>query len=109
MPDQPGVTPTEAMLTLTTCDPKWDNYHRLIVHAALVRYPAAGRRAPSRTAGVKPMYGWIWRKLPFGWPGKLVGSLLLITATVASCGSGCSRRPNRCCPFDDVQVADHQP
>jgi sortase A len=37
VPDQPGVTPTEAMLTITTCDPKWDNYHRLIVHAELVR------------------------------------------------------------------------
>jgi LPXTG-site transpeptidase (sortase) family protein len=37
VPDQPGVTPTEAYLTITTCDPKWDNYHRLIVHAKLVR------------------------------------------------------------------------
>ena len=29
------------------------------------------------------MYGWIWRTLPGGLPGKLVGSLLLLTATVA--------------------------
>ncbi|MER5457250.1 hypothetical protein ABT008_20915 [Micromonospora sp. NPDC002389] len=29
------------------------------------------------------MYGWIWRKLPFGLPGKLVGSLLLATTMVA--------------------------
>ncbi|NJC68769.1 class E sortase [Planosporangium thailandense] len=35
VPDQPGKTPTQAMLTLTTCNPKWDNYQRLIVHAAL--------------------------------------------------------------------------
>jgi sortase A len=33
VPDYPGETPTEAMLTLTTCNPKWDNYQRLIVHA----------------------------------------------------------------------------
>lgn len=26
------------------------------------------------------MYAWIWRKLPFGLPGKLAGSLLLLTA-----------------------------
>ncbi|MGH3681952.1 MAG: class E sortase, partial [Natronosporangium sp.] len=36
VPGQPGVEPTEAMLTLTTCNPKWDNYERLIVHAELV-------------------------------------------------------------------------
>lgn len=29
------------------------------------------------------MYGWIWRHLPFGRPGKLIGSLLLATAAVA--------------------------
>ncbi len=27
------------MLTLTTCNPKWDNYQRLIVHAQLERPP----------------------------------------------------------------------
>ncbi|HEX6970359.1 MAG TPA: class E sortase [Micromonosporaceae bacterium] len=37
VPGQPGVKPTEAMLTLTTCHPKLDNYQRLIVHAELVR------------------------------------------------------------------------
>jgi sortase A len=33
VPGQPGVAPTERMLTITTCNPKWDNYERLIVHA----------------------------------------------------------------------------
>jgi sortase A len=37
VPGQPGVHPTQAMLTLTTCEPKWSNTHRLIVHAQLVR------------------------------------------------------------------------
>lgn len=29
------------------------------------------------------MYAWIWRRLPFGLPGKLAGSVLLVTAAVA--------------------------
>ena len=29
------------------------------------------------------MYGWIWRTLPGGLPGKLLGSLVLLTAAVA--------------------------
>lgn len=29
------------------------------------------------------MYSWIWRTLPGGLPGKLLGSLLLIAAAVA--------------------------
>jgi hypothetical protein len=28
------------------------------------------------------VYSWIWRRLPGGLPGKLAGSLLLITAAV---------------------------
>jgi sortase A len=36
VPDKPGVKPTAADLTLTTCNPKWDNYQRLIVHARLL-------------------------------------------------------------------------
>lgn len=29
------------------------------------------------------MYGWIWRKLPFGLPGKLIGSLVLLGGVAA--------------------------
>jgi sortase A len=35
-PDVPGQAPTRPLLTLTTCDPRWSNYHRLIIHAQLV-------------------------------------------------------------------------
>jgi LPXTG-site transpeptidase (sortase) family protein len=35
-PDRPGVKPTEPMLTLTTCNPKWNNYQRMVVHARLI-------------------------------------------------------------------------
>ncbi|MEO3746789.1 class E sortase [Plantactinospora sp. B5E13] len=37
VPGQPGAKPKKAMLTLTTCNPKFDNYQRLIIHAELVR------------------------------------------------------------------------
>jgi sortase A len=36
VPDQPGVTPTKRMVTLTTCDPWFSATHRLIVHGVLV-------------------------------------------------------------------------
>jgi LPXTG-site transpeptidase (sortase) family protein len=36
VPGEPGAAPERAVLTLTTCNPKWDNYERLIVHAELV-------------------------------------------------------------------------
>jgi sortase A len=36
VPDKPGQKPTKALLTLTTCNPKFNNYQRLIVHAQLV-------------------------------------------------------------------------
>ena len=35
VPDHPDAVPTVAVLTLTTCNPKWDNYQRLVVHATL--------------------------------------------------------------------------
>ena len=35
-PNQPGVAPTQADITLTTCNPKWDNYQRMAVHGKLV-------------------------------------------------------------------------
>ncbi|MGH3683150.1 MAG: class E sortase [Natronosporangium sp.] len=41
VPGKPGAKPTEAYLTLTTCNPKWDNYQRLIVHAKLSGEPLA--------------------------------------------------------------------
>jgi LPXTG-site transpeptidase (sortase) family protein len=37
VPGKPGTRPTVAMLTLTTCNPKFNNYQRLIVHAKLLR------------------------------------------------------------------------
>lgn len=35
-PDRIGLAPTVATLTLTTCNPKWNDYQRMVVHAELV-------------------------------------------------------------------------
>ncbi|MEU4771152.1 class E sortase [Micromonospora sp. NPDC023644] len=47
VPGKPGQKPTRSMLTLTTCNPKFDNYQRLIIHAELARSQpkSAGRPA----------------------------------------------------------------
>ncbi|MGK5679974.1 class E sortase [Actinoplanes sp. URMC 104] len=36
VPGKPKAKPTRALLTLTTCNPKYNNYERLIIHAELV-------------------------------------------------------------------------
>ena len=36
-PDHPGVAPDSAYLTMTTCNPKYNNYQRLVVHGKLVQ------------------------------------------------------------------------
>ena len=42
-PDDLNAAPSRAMLTLTTCNPKWADYQRLVVHAELTSTtPAAG-------------------------------------------------------------------
>ncbi len=51
VPDQPDATPTKALLTLTTCNPKFNNYERLIVHAQLV---SKVKRDPSRPDAGEP-------------------------------------------------------
>ncbi|WP_239170731.1 class E sortase [Actinoplanes xinjiangensis] len=37
VPGKPKAKPTRALLTLTTCNPKFNNYERLIIHAELVK------------------------------------------------------------------------
>ena len=36
MPDKPGAPPDAAYLTMTTCNPKYNNYQRMVVHARLI-------------------------------------------------------------------------
>src|SRR3712207_1879522 len=50
------------------------------------------------------MYAWIWRHLPFGRPGKLIGSLLLISLTGVLLWYVVFPWAEPLLPFDDVQV-----
>lgn len=50
------------------------------------------------------MYAWIWRRLPFGLPGKLAGSVLLIGAVAALLWYVVFPWAEPLLPFDDVQV-----
>lgn len=52
------------------------------------------------------MYAWIWRHLPFGRPGKIIGSLLLTGAVVAVLWYVVFPWAEPLLPFDDVQVTD---
>ena len=50
------------------------------------------------------MYAWIWRKLPFGVPGKLAGSVVLVVAVGALLWYVVFPWATPLLPFDDVQV-----
>lgn len=50
------------------------------------------------------MYAWIWRKLPFGLPGKLAGSVLLLGGALALLWYVVFPWAEPLLPFDDVQV-----
>ena len=52
------------------------------------------------------MYAWIWRKLPFGTPGKITGSLLITGVLVALLWFVVFPWAQPILPFDDVQVGD---
>ncbi|MDP9798438.1 hypothetical protein J2S43_006950 [Catenuloplanes nepalensis] len=52
------------------------------------------------------MYAWIWRKLPFGTPGKITGSLLITGVLVALLWFVIFPWAEPILPFDDVQVGD---
>jgi sortase A len=51
VPNKPGAKPTVAMLTLTTCNPKFNNYQRLIVHAQLGRTMQRSEGRPAEIGG----------------------------------------------------------
>jgi sortase A len=52
VPDHPGATPTEKLMTMTTCHPKFTANQRMIVFSALARVvPHAGTQLPRELAG----------------------------------------------------------
>jgi sortase A len=53
VPDEAGVAATKAVVTLTTCNPKWDNYQRLVVHGELTRSTPKVAGSPKEIAGMR--------------------------------------------------------
>ncbi|SCG38309.1 sortase A [Micromonospora siamensis] len=51
VPMEPGARPKDKLLTLTTCNPKFDNYQRLIVHAKLDHDLAKSAGRPPELGG----------------------------------------------------------
>lgn len=51
VPGKPDVEPTQRLMTLTTCNPRWASYQRLIFHAILVDRMAKGDGRPSALGG----------------------------------------------------------
>ncbi|MBU2670019.1 class E sortase [Actinoplanes bogorensis] len=47
VPGKPKAKPSQALLTLTTCNPKFNNYERLIIHAELVATSKRDQAAPN--------------------------------------------------------------
>lgn len=50
-PDDPSAPPTRKLLTITTCNPKWDNYQRLVVQAELDRSQPKTAGRPAELGG----------------------------------------------------------
>ena len=51
VPGQPGVEPTKRLMTLTTCNPRWASYERLIFHAKLIDELPKGEGRPPALDG----------------------------------------------------------
>jgi sortase A len=52
-PEHPGSPATRKLLTLTTCNPKWDNYQRLVIQAELTHEDPRGTGArPAELGGL---------------------------------------------------------
>jgi sortase A len=50
-PDEPGAAPTQADITLTTCNPKWGNFQRMAVHGTLL-VTTPHEQPPPQVAGM---------------------------------------------------------
>ena len=50
------------------------------------------------------MYAWIWRHLPFGRPGRIIGSVLLVAAAAAILWFGVFPRVESYMPWNDGQI-----
>jgi sortase A len=57
VPDHPGATPTEKLLTMTTCDPKFTATKRMIVHAVLDPSFTTPRTGLTKPQAIEALYG----------------------------------------------------
>lgn len=51
VPSDPGATPSERLITLTTCNPRWASYERLIFHGVLTDVQPRSQGRPSVLEG----------------------------------------------------------
>jgi sortase A len=51
VPGEPGAEPTKRLMTLTTCNPRWASYERLIFHAKLIDELPKGEGRPAALGG----------------------------------------------------------
>lgn len=51
VPNEPAAQPRKPLMTLTTCNPRWASYERLIFHAKLVDELAKGDGRPAALGG----------------------------------------------------------
>ena len=92
------------MLTLTTCNPKWDNYQRMVVHAKLVSDHAALGRRTGRARELADVRMDLARACRSGVPGKLFGAALLSPASACLFWYVVFPAIDPLLPFNDVQV-----
>ena len=62
VPDHPGLAPTEQLLTLTTCHPKFSASHRMIVYGSLIGADTVQRTDPkdlTMPAAIQALYNGI--------------------------------------------------
>jgi len=50
VPNKPGAQPTEKLITLTTCDPRWNSKYRMIYHGVLVSQQPKSQGKPNSLA-----------------------------------------------------------
>ena len=91
------------MMTLTTCNPKWDNYQRMVIHAELVSSHTARGRPASAARELTDVRMDLANAAVRHLPGKLIGSLLLI-AGFGLLWYVVFPAIDPLLPFDDVQV-----
>ena len=51
VPNEPDAVPRKALMTMTTCNPRWASYERLIFHAKLVDELDKGLGRPAALGG----------------------------------------------------------